>query len=932
MGSSSYFRPTGVSWMVWILAVVSLGGNGAQRARADDPATFFRGINLNGPAVTIDGQRWEGQESKHYDCRDKAFENQNVPLVPATDAERARMIRSSRWSTKNRVELKNLPTGSYTVFLYVWEDNNSETFAIAVNGQEVEPRFESGVAGQWERLGPWFVDVSDGRIVLTSAGGAANFSGMEIWRGRHAGDAAAEPKPEELAFFESRIRPLLIKHCYECHSAAAEELQGDLLVDSRPTLRQGGAGGPAVVPGDPEHSLLIEAVRYENGDMQMPPDQKLTAAEIADLEYWVKIGAPDPRGDSTKQIRAQMDLDRARRFWSFQPLAHPPVPAVRDATWPLNDIDRFILARLEERGLQPLADASKRTWIRRATFDLTGLPPTPAEVDDFLADGSTAACERVVNRLLDSRRYGERWGRHWMDLVRYADTAGDNSDYPVPQAYLYRNYIIDSFNNDKPYDQFLREQIAGDLLPAASDAERNEQIIATGYIAISRRFGSIIQDYPQHLTIEDTIDNIGRTVLGLTITCARCHDHKFDPITQADYYGIYGIFDSTRYPFPGIELDKKPRDLVPLWKDGRPGSELAYAVADAKPHDARLHVRGEPKKPGSVVPRRFLEVLGGQRLAGDDARQSGRRQLAIWLTAEENPLTARVMVNRVWQYHFGRGLVPTPSDFGTRGQPPTHPALLDWLASRFVSSGWSIKQLHRDMMLSRTYRLAARAALDDTSTQVAAVADSRSGGLDPRVVDPDNELHWRHARRRMDAETLRDTMLLLSGELDEQMPRQPHPFPPADKWQYTQHHPFRDCYDSNCRSVYLMTARLNARPFFTTFDGADRNASTALRDSSVTTVQSLYLLNDEFVHARAERFAARMLRDAGDDGQRLVHMFELVLGRPPTADEQAEAAGWLAGVAVELQSSGTPAEQVQQAAWAGFARVMFRLNEFLYIE
>ena len=887
----------------------------------ENAATFFRGLNLNGPPVTIDGQQWEGKDAKSYVCKDKAFDAQQVNLLPSTDAERALMIRSSRWGG-NRIELTAVPHGRYSVFLYVWEDNKPETYDIAVNGRDVQRRYNSGSEGRWERLGPWFTDVKEERIVVTSQGGAANFSGIEIWKGEHDGSSATELTAEHLAFFEQRVRPLLVTHCYECHSEQSEEVAGRLLVDSAPTMRRGGASGAAVVPGDLEHSLLIAAVRYENDEMQMPPDGKLSDAEIASLEEWVRMGAPDPRRSATRIPTKAIDVDKAREFWSFKPIANPVPPAVQDSSWPINDIDRFILAALEQRDLAPVAPADKRTLIRRATFDLIGLPPTPAEIEAFLNDESPQAFERVVKRLLESRHYGERWGRHWMDLVRYADTAGENSDYPIPQAYRYRNYIIDAFNNDKSYDEFLEEQIAGDLLPASSDAERNEHIIATGYIASSRRFGSVIENYPQHLTIEDTIDNIGRVVMGLTLSCSRCHDHKFDPLLQTDYYGIYGMFESTKYAFPGIELDKVPRDFVPLVKDGKPSNELAYAVADAKVGDAYLQIRGEPTQPGDIVPRKFLDLFGGQRLTDEQSQQSGRLQLAQWLTDRENPLTARVMVNRIWQYHFGSGLVKTPSDFGSRGQLPTHPELLDWLATRFIESGWSIKQMHQLIMNSQTYHLSSTSAPIQPS----------SLNLHPSTIDPNNELHWRFSRHRLDAESLRDALLMISGELDTSMMNEPHPFPPVDKWQFTQHHPFRDSYESNRRSVYLMTARLNAKPFFTTFDGADRNASTALRDSSVTTVQSLYLMNDEFVHQRGSAFADRILREGESDDERLQLAFDLVVGRPPTDEERSTTGEFFGQLREQLAACGTPKGELERECWSGLARALFRTNEFLYVD
>ncbi|MEJ7591666.1 MAG: DUF1549 domain-containing protein [Planctomycetaceae bacterium] len=553
---------------------------------AEGAPEFFRGLNLNGPTVVIDGNVWDGGDSKSYACSDKAFENQNVPLVPMTDGERAKMIRSSRWGG-NRVELTDIPPGTYSLFLYVWEDNDTETYSVSVNGRKVQDRYNSGAAGHWEKLGPWPTTVrNDRNIVLTSQGGAANFSGIELWKGHYDG-LGGPIRDEDLAFFEKRIRPLLANHCYECHSAESQELQGALLVDSRATLRRGGTKGPAVVAGDPEHSLLIEAVRYKNAEMQMPPDGKLSDSEIADLEHWVKIGAPDPRSTATKHLGKQIDIAAAREFWSLRPISSPRIPVVKLADWPRSDIDRFVLAKQEAQQLTPAVDADKRVLIRRATYDLIGLPPTPDEVHAFLADDAEDAFSRVVERLLASPRYGERWGRHWLDVVRYADTAGDNSDYPIPQIHSYRDWVVNAFNRDQPYDEFVRDQLAGDLRGGKTDEERNQRIIATGYLANARRFGSRVDDYPQHLTIEDTIDNLGRSFLGLTISCARCHDHKFDPITNRDYYALYGIFHSTRFPWPGIELDKRQRDFVPLVPPEKQ-PEMEQALAARAKEQSRL--------------------------------------------------------------------------------------------------------------------------------------------------------------------------------------------------------------------------------------------------------------------------------------------------------------------------------------------------------
>jgi hypothetical protein len=769
--------------------------------------------------------------------------------------------------------------------------------------------------------------------------------------------------------FEKKIRPVLVERCYECHSANAKKVKGGLLLDTRAGLRKGGDSGPAIVPGKPDESLLIKAIGYHDDKLEMPPKNRLSDDEVAAFVEWVKLGAPDPREGTPPGPK--LELVEATKFWSFQPVQRPSLPDVSDKQWPQTPIDHFILSELQKRRLKPAPAADRRTLIRRASYDLIGLPPSPEEVEEFTKDAAPLpeAFAKVVDRLLASSHYGERWGRHWMDVVRYADTAGDNSDYPVPELYRYRNYVIDAFNSDKPYDEFVREQIAGDLLPAKEQSKKNEQIIATGYIALSRRFGSIVDNYPQHLTIEDTIDNLGRTFLGLSISCARCHDHKFDAISKEDYYGLYGIFQSTKYPFPGIELDKKPRDFVPLLepekykalmdpyqkrlaeieasvaklkeerkqavekKDEKRAAELAqavktagderskvppprvdmaYAVSDAKPAHAKVHKQGDPKSPGDEVPRRFLQVLGGQTLSAEDAKTSGRRQLADWIAQTNNPLTARVIANRIWHYHFGSGLVATPNDFGVRGQPPTHPQLLDWLAGRFVADGWSIKKMHRLIMTSRVYQLSSA---DDEQNL---------------AQDPENQFHWRFNRRRLDAEQFRDAVMLLAGTLDLSPLKKPHPFPPVEKWDFTQHYPFKDVYPTTRRSVYIMNKRLTALPYFQTFDGADPNATTAERDSSVTTVQALYLLNDDFIHEQAGKFARRLLRERAEDAARIDHAFELVLGRGPTTSERERSLRFIEQARARVQPA--KAQDPEIRVWTSFAAVLLRINEFLYVD
>ncbi|WP_406695514.1 PSD1 and planctomycete cytochrome C domain-containing protein [Singulisphaera sp. Ch08] len=753
------------------------------------------------------------------------------------------------------------------------------------------------------------------------------------------GAMAAPPDGPGEAFFEQKVRPILVASCVKCHGSKKQE--SGLRLDARSALVRGGDNGPAIVPGDPSKSLLIQAVNHQ-GDFAMPPNRKLSDEQIGDLELWVERGAPWPGGDSPVAIRSGAITDEDRRFWSFQPVADPPVPATVDRVWARTEIDAFILARLETGGLKPSPPADRRTLIRRASFDLIGLPPTPAEVNAFVADPAPDAFARVVDRLLASPRYGERWGRHWLDVVRYADTAGETADFPVREAHLYRDYVVDAFNRDMPYDQFIREQIAGDLLAATAPARHAELVTATGLIATSRRFGFDPQNY-QHLTIQDTIDTVGQSVLGLSLGCARCHDHKFDPVSAADYYAIYGIFDSTRYAFPGSEEKNRPRDLIPLVPPAeaaarqkvydetlarlaaeavggdarRAASEqarlmlqkagpfpVAYGVTEGTSHDVRIQKRGEPTMPGDEVPRRFLQILGGDRVPPDSG--SGRLALADWLTRPTNPLTSRVMVNRVWQHHFGRGLVATENDFGRRGLAPTHPELLDHLARRFIERGWSVKSLHRLIMLSSVY-------------QTAGAGDSAA------------DLLARFPRRRLDAEEIRDALLFTAGTLDT-TPAGPHPFPPVETWGFTQHSPFAAVYESNRRSIYLMTQRLKRHPYLALFDGPDPNSSTPRRSVTTVPTQALFFMNDPFVHEQAAAFA-RWLTSAEPDAQaRLRLAFEVTLSRPPSADDESDSLAFLAAERKDLEASGLASLEADIFAWSALARTLYSRNEFLFID
>ncbi len=794
--------------------------------------------------------------------------------------------------------------------------------------------------------------------------------------------AWADDSPESLEFFEKEIRPLLVKRCYQCHGKGTD-IKGGLRLTSRAAILHGGETGAAAQPGKPGESLLLEAVRYQG--FEMPPEGKLPDEDVAKLARWIELGVPWPTEDSPDDVTARDDRpyeasDAQRAHWSFQPLAPATPPEVVDHQWPAGDIDRFVLSTLEARGLRPNPPAERRALLRRVTYDLTGLPPTPEETAAFLADASPLALDTVVDRLLASPHYGERWARHWLDVVRYADTAGETADYPVPSAYKYRNWVIDALNADLPYDAFIREQIAGDLLAAEGPPEEfAARTVATGFTAVSRRFGYDPQNY-QHLTIADTLDVLGRSILGLSIGCARCHNHKYDPISAEDYYALYGIFSSTRYAFAGGEETKRPRDMVPLVPQSEvarleqeraeqlakidqplkqieeqlatlktiiqsPPSpealaalqtaaaefekqiagkkterdqvarrelyETCYGVVEGTPADTQIQKRGEPTRLGAEVPRHFLSILGGDRLP--PGAGSGRRELAEWLVRGSNPLTPRVIVNRVWHYHFGKGLVQSTNDFGLRGRKPSHPALLEYLAGKFVAEGWSLKRLHREIVLSRAYQMSS--------------ADEPHG----LEIDPDNESLWRFDRQRLDAESIRDSILLVSGDLDTSRGGV-HPFPPVDSWNFTQHQPFKAVYDHRQRSIYLMVQRSQRHPFLALFDGADPSASTSERSSTTTPSQALFLMNNPFIHNQSDALAAQILASSADDRARLEWLFQRAYARSPREDEFGAARDFISTYIDRLRASGAPVEGQSRAAWAAMARVVLSSSEFLYLD
>jgi hypothetical protein len=870
-----------------------------------------------------------------------------------------------------------------------------------------------------------------------------------VWLGVGVERVRAAQAESGVEWFETKVRPVLAERCYQCHSASSPKLKGALRLDTVDGILKGGdSGEPAVVGGKPGDSLLLSAIKYELDDLKMPPKKKLEAQQIADIEAWVKMGAPLPKVTTVATTApvpgsghpVRMTLAEGRKFWSFVKPTEPKIPTPQPANWARNDIDRFVLAKLDEKGLKPAPEADRRTLIRRATYDLTGLPPTAEEVDAFIADASPDAYDKLVDRLLASPRYGERWGRHWLDVARYADTKGYvfNEERQYAFAYTYRDWVIQALNQDLPYDQFLTEQIAADRLDLKGD---KQPLAALGFLTVGRRFIN-----NQTEIIDDRIDVVCRGTMALTVGCARCHDHKYDPIPTADYYSLYGVFESsdepgelpllgTAAPDPtqaaayekehakrvadvlafrtkhyrdaeatlrkgdvvaqyllatrelgdgdwpkaiGIATEKKLnawtlakwRDYLkqaaakhdPVWAawalgpatrpasqpvvggnpviaaaitkgslkdlaglagvygsvlakfDGdkpladaneeairltlrgagtptdfplekvgeffngqdvndlreldkkvdeltatHPGSPpRAMAMEDrATPIEPHIFKRGNPANAGDQVPRRFLEIL-----SRDDRKPfktgSGRLELAQDIVSKENPLTARVMVNRVWQWHFGQGLVRTASDFGSRGDRPTHPELLDYLALRFENEqGWSLKKLHRLIMLSATYRQA-------------------SFGADPKgpAVDPENLLLYRFNPQRLDFESLRDSLLAVSGQIDLKMGGRSvdilaEPFIPR-------------------RTVYAFIDRQNLPGVFRTFDFASPDGHQAARAMTSVPQQALFMMNSQFVIEQAKKLAGQSSIAAENDPRKKIDLlYRAVLDRLPTTGEVA---------------------------------------------
>jgi Protein of unknown function (DUF1553)/Protein of unknown function (DUF1549)/Planctomycete cytochrome C len=743
-----------------------------------------------------------------------------------------------------------------------------------------------------------------------------------------ASAAPEKPSPQDIEFFEKNVRPVLVENCFKCHGPKRRE--GELRLDSRAALLKGGDKGPVIVPGEPEKSRLIKAISY-NDEVQMPPTAKLKPEVIEALTAWVKMGAPWPDSDNTPLAPKALTVAEVRaKHWSFQLVKLPPLPPVKNAAWVKTPIDAFVLANLEKHNVTPAPTADKYTLIRRAYFDLLGLPPSPEEVEAFVNDPSAEAWPKVIDKLLASPRYGERWGRHWLDVARYADTRGYvfTEERRFPYSYTYRDYVIKAFNDDLPYDQFVLQQLAADRLPLGDD---KHSLAALGYLTLGRRFLN-----NQHDIIDDRIDVTMRGLQGMTAGCARCHDHKFDPIPSKDYYSLYGVFASSVEPkeLPPLgepeptpaylafaaEL-KKRQDAVAKFREehkdelaaknrkfrdqltalqkkveewnvtGAGSPPRAMALVDAPtPVNPVVFKRGNPNNRGDAVPRQYLEVLAGDQRK-PFTQGSGRLELAQAIASKDNPLTARVLVNRVWGWHFGAGLVRTPSDFGLRGEPPTHPELLDWLAATFMDNGWSIKQLHRVIMLSNTYR------------QSSDVDEQR------RNADPENRLLTHMNRQRLEFEPLRDALLATAGRLDQTMGG------PAVEITKA---PF-----ATRRTVYGFIDRQNLPGVFRTFDLASPDATVPQRYQTTVPQQALFLMNSPFVIEQAKAFANRPdVVKLTKVEERVERMVRLAYGRAPDKDELALAKKFL----------GATASQSKLTPWEEYAQVLLLANEFAFVD
>jgi cytochrome c553 len=767
---------------------------------------------------------------------------------------------------------------------------------------------------------------------------------------------AQQADTDGIRYFESNVRPILIENCYRCHSAESGKSKGGLRVDSREALLRGGDRGPAVVPGSPDESLLYRAVMYDDPDLEMPPTQKLRDNAIEKLRRWIQMGAPDPRtNDAAAEVQTGIDLRAGREYWAYkQPVKRIP-PHDASAEWARTPIDRFIWSGFDEAGVKPVSDAETAMLVRRLFFVLIGLPPSPDETRRWHSrieqQSSDEQRQRVIGELVDellaSRRYGERWGQHWLDVARYAESTGGDHNNVYQHAWRFRDYVIDSFNDDKPFDQFIREQIAGDLLPIANDREWASNVIATGFLAVGmKNVGEVDQEQFFADLVDEQIDVTSRAFLATTASCARCHDHKFDPIPQSDYFAIAGIFRSTETHYGLISAQARqsttlldltglgpPAGVPPLTRDQfrelvdardaardeldeamsriRAGEEVfrgtlrrlrsqrdeteaalqsftddgmprvfAMGTQDREfPLATHLLVRGELDNRAQEVPRGVLQVLSrpGRHELPARTKGSGRVELADWIAAADNPLTARVIANRVWHWMFGRGIVLTVDDFGRAGVPPTHPELLDYLAIRLVELDWSIKALIREIALCRTWQLSS---------------EFNAANFE---IDPDNDRLWRFNRRRLEAEVIRDSMLAVSGRLDLDRPLGTY-LQIVGEGGVGQNvfEPVIRAISTQTRSVYLPRVRNTLPEILSLFDAPDASLVTGARETTLSPLQALFLMNNEFTQAQALAVAAE-IEGLPKDNQ-FEYLYQQLYARPPTANEYARGVAFLSAL------------------------------------
>jgi hypothetical protein len=731
-------------------------------------------------------------------------------------------------------------------------------------------------------------------LMLAARPGAASIPGPP--------DQGKPLSAEGETFFAKEVLPILQAHCHKCH---VDKTRGGLSLASRSAMLKGGDSGPAVNLQRPEDSLLLKAINHQ-GDLEMPPppNVKLSVKEIDILTRWVKAGLPGMPDKAVAANKGWHISDEDRNYWAYLPVKRPDVPAVQGKGHVNNPIDAFLLARLEAKGLSPAPPADRHALVRRVYYDLTGLPPTPEEVDAFVNDPAGDAYERLIDRLLASPRYGEKWARHWLDLVRYAETNGFEFDQDKPFIWRYRDYVIDAFNQNKPYDQFIREQLAGDLLPTVTA----ESLIATGYYRLGQWDGGAADRLlHKYEFLDSIISTTGQVFLGMSLACARCHDHKKDPIGQSDYYRLLAFFHNIS------DHSGKTTKRVMVPGESKTAPEVAMQVScvvEAGSAPTYLLLRGNPKARGDRVDAGFPEVLVPGKPA---AVSGGRLALAKWLTDPQHPLTARVMVNRLWQHHFGRGIVPTPNDFGKLGEPPTHPELLDWLAAEFVGSGWNIKAMHRLILTSSAYRMSSKA-------NAKALA-----------ADPANTLFWRFNMRRLTSEELRDSMLAVSGRLNLKMGG-PGIYPPIPKavlagqarpgagWKTSPPD------EAARRSIYVFIKRSLLVPVLAQFDQADTDASCPVRFTTTVPTQALGLLNDEFSNEQARLFAQRLHKEAPDSLQaQVIRAIRLATGRIPGPDEVRKDVAFVERLQQHNQLS-------EQEALRFYCLLVLNTNEFIYLD